>query len=521
MAHSRGGLGDRLLSLFWRKPPATLAERTRRRVALHLIPLLFFLYILAYLDRVNVSVAQLTMIGPEAGIGFNREIIGLGTGIFFWGYWILEVPSTVCAVRWGARWVFAPSLMLWGLCAALVGTIGMPFCSQLFQWLPGLTGWPNNPEYQFYILRFLLGFFEGAFFPTVIVYLSHWFRTQDRAKAIAGFMSAIPISSALGSPFSGLLLKVHWGDLPGWRWIFLLEGITPLLAGFATLFVLPDRPATARWLPDEERAWLMGELEREHQAKKAQGHGAWRRHLGMVVLLTLVYFCLNVSSYGLSAFMPAIIQSQMNAQVAKKALPTLLPSTVGLLGSPLGQGPWLAVSALLPGRTSISDTMASCLAALPFVVALGAMLFNGRHSDHTRERPWHVAVPLTLLSLSLVLAAEVDGLWIWPAIVMVFCVGACMYTHLPAFWPIPSMFLGATAAAAAIGFINMLGNLGGSVGPTLVGKASNDTTSFAHALLLLAPWPLAGAVIILILGWVHRRAARQTGAAAPPAPVDS
>src|SRR5204863_1436400 len=189
-------------------------------------------------------------------------------------------------------------LILWGICAALAGFMGMPILSQIFGWM----GFPVNPKFQFYTLRILLGFFEGGFFPSVIVYLSLWFRPEDRAKAVASFMAAIPLSSMLGMPVSGLLLEVRWLGLAGWRWVFILEGILPILAGFTTIFLLPDRPHRAAWLPPLEREWLMAELDREHRGKQHAGHWAWVHHLGMVLLLTAVYFCLNVTSYGLSTF---------------------------------------------------------------------------------------------------------------------------------------------------------------------------------------------------------------------------
>lgn len=501
-------LGGRLLSMFWRKPADSLAERTRRRVTLHLIPYLFFLYILAYLDRVNVSVAQFGMEKPadQGGMGFDDAIFGFGAGLFFWGYWILEIPSTVSIVRWGARWVFVRILILWGLCAALVGAIGTPFVSTLFAWLPQipehaplldsidagfnhLFGWlvfsvgatgpvevasgmarfvnglHDTPAYQFYFFRFMLGFFEGGFFPSVIFYLSYWFRDKDRAKAIAGFMAAIPLSSMLGVPASGLLLEVNWLNLPGWRWILILEGVAPILAGFATLFFLPDRPQHAKWLPAEERDWLMAELDREHQAKQGHGFGALRQHVGLVLLLTCVYFGLNFSSYGLSMFLPKIIKAQAGT----------------------------------------SSQVASFLASLPYAMAFLGMLINGRHSDRTGERVWHVAVPLALLSLAIWLAAALDGVPVLPVLVMIFGVGTFWYAHLPAFWPIPTMYLGATAAASAIGFINMIGNLGGFFGPKVVGDLAVDKASFAQALRIIAIGPLLSAVIIVILGYTRRK----------------
>jgi ACS family tartrate transporter-like MFS transporter len=533
MADSRStgqnGFGGRLWSRFRPSSAPNLAERTRRRVTLYLIPFLFCLYILAYLDRVNVSVAALDMSqppeaasvasavglaasaqGPSAlaattgylsgkttkdhwentgGLAFNSGVIGWGAGFFFVGYLLLEIPSTWSVTRWGARWVFVRVLVLWGLCAALVGFIGMPLIAGMFSWIPTLPEerapmeWiaatfhyinhlQDTPAYQFYFLRFMLGFFEGGFFPSVIMYLSIWFRQEDRAKAIASFMAAIPISSMFGLPLSGLLLDVNWFGLEGWRWIFIIEGIAPVAAGFVTLFFLPDNPRKAKWLRTDEREWLLGELEREQKSKENQGHGLILHHLGMVLLLTFVYFCLNLPSYGLTMFMPKIIQTQSGA----------------------------------------SSKWASILSSLPYVLAFIAMLVNGWHSDRTRERPWHVAIPLTMLSIGYCLAALASTYDSVPmrtvsVLVMIFCVGTFMYAHLPAFWPIPTMFLGASAAAAAIGFINMFGNLGGFVGPAVVGWVSTDETSFTKALWFLAAWPFTAALIILVVGYVRAKAA--------------
>jgi ACS family tartrate transporter-like MFS transporter len=470
------GFGGRLWSRFRPGSAAGVSERTRRRVTLYLIPFLFCLYILAYLDRVNVSVAALSMKEPasEGGLGFTDDIIGFGGGLFFLGYWILEIPSTVTVTRWGARWVFARILVLWGMCAALVGFIGTPFATSALSWFPLLR---DSPVYQFYVLRFLLGFFEGGFFPSVIVYLSIWFRAEDRAKAIASFMAAIPLSNVVGSPVSGLLLSVDWFGLEGWRWVFILQGLAPVLAGFATLFMLPDRPDKAAWLPNDERDWLRGELEREQKAKESQGHGAWLHHLGMVLLLTFVYFCLNVSSYGLAFFMAQTMQE----------------------------------------LTGLSPFWCSFLAALVYVTSMIGMLLNGWHSDRTGERIWHVASPLVLMAAGMCLVGISGNLRIVPVVLMIVCVGTFLYAHLGAFWPIPTMFLGATTAAAAIGFINMVGNLGGFVGGAMVGELRKGGMSFAHCVLSLAPFPLTGAVIIVFLGYLRRRAIARGEAASEKA----
>lgn len=484
---------------FSARPDDARAKRTRWRVSVHLIPWLFFLYILAFLDRANIQVASLAMMKPpnEQGLGFNSDIIGFASGIFFWGYWILEIPSTVSVGRWGARWVFVRILVLWGLCATLVGAIGTPFAHSFFSWLPHIQSppeylqavirfineLPDSAKYQLYFFRFMLGFFEGGFFPSVIFYLSLWFRTEDRAKAIATFMSAIPFSNIVGAFISGQLLRVNWFGVPGWRWIFVLEGIAPIVAGVATIFLLPDRPATVKWLPEDERAWLLSELNREHEAKKGQGHWAWVHHLGTVVLLTAVYFGLNLTSYGITFFMPAIIKSQLAMDPKDQVL---------LFG-------------FLP---TTSDQLASYLSGLVYLTGLVGMLVNGWHSDRTGERPWHVAVPLILWSAGIFLMALLEGHWIWPMLMLFLLIGPFMYAHLPAFWPIPTMFLGATAAASAIGFINMIGNLGGSAGPMIVGKEVTGQTSFASSLLLVAPWPLLSAVLVLIAGYLRRRSSR-------------
>ncbi len=505
---SRTTLADLCMGLVWRRPAESAAERARRRVTIYLIPYVFVLYILAYLDRVNVSVAALDMEMPvsQGGLGFSKAVIGFGAGVFFWGYWILEVPSTLSVLRWGARYVFVRILVLWGLACMLIGTIGTPLSGKLLGWLPAIhveagiitgldaavnalfgslaqlfrhsepltwfrslaefyNGLPTNPVNQFYFYRFMLGFFEGGFFPSAILYLSLWFRAADRAKAIANFMAAIPIATVFGLPLSGLLLKLDWCGWPGWRWIFILQGVLPIVAGIVTLFVLPNRPEDAKWLRDDERESLLSELKQEASSKG--GHFNIRvllSHLGVVLLLTTVYFCLNVFSYGLSMFMPAIIKSQSGA----------------------------------------GNLVSSVLAALPYVMALVGMLLNGWHSDRTGERIVHVSVPLACQGVGIIIAAATDGMWMLPVLAMILIVGTNLYAHLPAFWPIPTMFLGATAAASAIGFINMVGNLGGFVGPYIVGRTADQHATFAHALYRLAPFPIVAASVILVVALYRR-----------------
>lgn len=505
--NSIDAVGDRFIRIFWRKPATTLAEQTRRRVSVHLLPYLFFLYILAYLDRVNVSVAALGMkLAPEqGGLGFTDDVIGFGIGLFFWAYWILEIPSTLSVLKRGARWVFVRILVLWGMCATLVGFIGIEsFSRVMFGWLPTLptdifglqsiahyvNELPTNSEYQFYFFRFALGFFEGGFFPAVIFYISIWFRQQDRAKAIALFMAAIPLSSAFGTPVSGLLLNVDWFGLDGWRWVFIVEGILPIIAGVTTIFLLPDNPRACKWLSDEERTYLTTELDREHNAKKGHGHdlGAVMSNLGMVLLLTFVYFCQNVSSYGMSTFMPSIFKEAVNS--IPLFFQTFAENTPG--------------DVLQAARDTQNQTLALILTTVTYALAFIGMMLNGAHSDRKNERLWHVAVPLALLGISVAITAALFQTPIVPVVMLVVFVGFFHYAHLPSFWPIPTMFLGSAAAASAIGFINMMGNLGGFVGPWMVGKKGADV-SYSTALFKIAPWPIVAAAIILTVGLIRRR----------------
>jgi ACS family tartrate transporter-like MFS transporter len=465
-----------------RPEATTIDERTRRRVWVHLLPVLFILYILAYIDRSNISVAQFGMNKSPAdgGVGFDSAIIGLGSGLFFWSYWVLEIPSTLSVERRGARWVFCRILVLWGLAAALMGFIGMPILEKLLGWIPQLpqpdgdtwigrfvrhwNGLGNNAESQFYFLRLLLGFFEGGFFPTVIMYLSLWFKAEHRAKAMASFVAAMPLSNMIGTPLSQWIMdNIGWGGLPGWRWIFIIGGIVPVLAGFGVLFCLPDRPQAAKWLPDDERDWLTAQLAEEHRLRLARGHGAWKRHVGLVVLLTVVYFCQNVSAYGMSTFMPAIVKSQIGGAEAR----------------------------------------ASWITTIYFLVGFIVLTFNGWHSDKKQERLWHVAWPMLLTGAGLVVVSCTANRPTLGMAALIFMVGAGVYTHHPAFWAIPTMFLGSTAAASAIGFINMIGNFGGFVGPKVIGDAAK-TADFATGLWRIAPFSFVAAAIVLAVGYWRR-----------------
>ena len=409
----------------------------RRRITRHLLPYLFVLYIIAFLDRVNISYAALEM---TKDLGFTAEVMGFGGGIFFLGYFLLEIPGCLLVERWSARGWIARIMISWGILAVLMGFI-------------------HNAT-QFYWLRFLLGAAEAGFFPGIIVYLGHWFRYQDRAKAIAMFMAAIPIANIIGSPVSGLILGVNWLGLAGWRWIFILEGLPAVVLGIVTIFYLTDRPHQAKWLTPEECDWITKELEQEKQAQQAvHSYTIWEalRHRE-VILLVLAYFCAVTSGYGFILW-----------------LPTMVKRASGL--------PNLAVT---------------LISALPYCIGLTSMLLLGWSSDRTGERRYHTAVPIMAISLGLLLSAVLQDSVVL-MIAMLCLASAGINGYLPVFWSLPTKFLTGSVAAVAIGLINSVGNLGGFVGPYVVGYLDTATNSFFGGLLYLSFSALIAAGLILML----------------------
>lgn len=424
------------------------ALKTVRKIGLRLLPFLFLLYIIAFLDRVNVSFAGLEM---TRDLSFSDRVFGLGAGIFFVGYVVFEIPGALLVERWSARRVIARILVTWGMVTVLVALVRTPS--------------------QFYVARFLLGAAEAGFFPGVVVYLTHWFRYEDRAKAAALFMAAIPVANVVGSPLAGAILGVHWLSWPGWRWLFVLEGIPAVVFGVVTLFYLPDWPQDARWLTSEEQGWISGELARE-AAAKSQNAGVSVAHalrMPRVILLTLIYFMAVTGIYGFAVWFPTIL---------KRA-------------------------------TGFSNLTVTLLAALPYLAGVAAMLLNGWHSDRTRERRWHTALPL-FVGAACLLAALFTGGHLLVAFALMVIVGACTTAFLPSFWPLPTQFLSASAAAASIGLINALGNLGGFLGPYAMGFLRSLTGSFTAGLTVLLTCMAAGGVLVLLLP------ARKQGAGSEP-----
>jgi D-galactonate transporter len=421
-----------------------VGERTRRRVMTRTLPYLFVLFVVAYLDRVNVSYATLKMTDE---LGFTPEIYGFGAGIFFVGYFLFEIPGSIIVEKWSARLWISRIMITWGALAILTGFIHTPS--------------------QFYWIRFLLGAAEAGFFPGLIVYMSHWFRAEDRAKSTALFMAAVPLTNIFGSPVSGLLLGVNWLGISGWRWLFILEGIPSIVLGVTTIFFLTDRPRQAKWLAPEEREWLAGEIERENEAKRAaRSYGVLEafRHRD-VVLLAAAYFFVVTSVYGLNFWLPTFV---------KKA-------------------------------SGSSDFVVTLVSALPYCVGLAAILFIGWSSDRTGERRWHTAGSMLAGGLGLLLAAlfqENAAL-----AVAMFCVAAAgLNGYLASFWAIPTRFLAGTAAAASVGLVNSVGNLGGFAGPFVVGYLNRVTGSFVGGTLYLSASAVAAACCILALHGGERSA---------------
>src|SRR5437660_2113645 len=415
-----------------------VAGRARHRIARRLLHFLFLLYVIAFLDRMNVGAAALQM--PH-DLGFSEGVIGMGAGVFFLGYFLLEIPGALIAERWGARRWIARIMSSWGLMTVLMAFI--------------------QTAHQFYLVRFLVGAAEAGFFPGVIVYLTYWFRSQDRAKAVAFFYAANPLSYVIGSPLAGLLLGLSWLGMRGWRWLFIIEGIPAAVVGIITLWYLTDWPRQADWLPADEQLWITTELEREKESKKRRHSlNVWQalRHRD-VILLTLCYFCAMTGSYGIAFWLPTILKR-------------------------------------LSGK---SDFKVTLLAALPYVAAFITQQVNGWHSDRTQERRWHAALPVFVCGIALALAV-LSRANLALSVGWFVVAGGAFYGFQPVFWAVPTRFLSESAAAASIGLINSVGNLGGFVGPMVMGYLASRTHSFSAALLYLVASLFASGILMLAVG---------------------
>src|SRR6201996_5711381 len=425
-------------------------KRVIGKVMRRLIPFLIMCYFVAYLDRVNVSFAKLHM---DQALGFSEASFGLGAGLFFIAYFLFEVPSNLFLERVGARVWIARIMISWGIVSAA------------FAFIPHISAHTGAPtEGVFYALRLLLGACEAGFFPGIIFYLTLWFPAVYRARVISLFMLAIPISSIVGSPISGMLLNVTSFGLAGWQWLFILEALPSVLVGIGVLVYLTDFPRQARWLQPDEIAWLEGVQAAEKRNKEKVEQLSLRQSLTdpRILLCALVYFCLNAASYGVAFFLPTIIK---------------------------GFG--------------VSDTQTGLLAALPFVFGAIGMVVLGRHSDRTMERKGHVAVALLMATVGIGLSGLVSN----PIVIMaLLCFAQIGVSAVPPmFWPLPASFLTGASAAAGIAAINSLGNLSGFAGPYAMGYLKDLTGTFTAGLLLLAGCALVGAIVVVMLRIDARR----------------
>ena len=423
-----------------------LEHRTIRKVSARLIPFLIICYFVAYLDRVNVGFAAITM---NKDLGLTATMFGFGSGIFFLAYFLFEVPSNLFLDRVGARRWISRIMITWGIISGL-----MAFIPQIAR----ATGLGN--EYTFYLLRVLLGLAEAGFFPGVIFFLTLWFPSVYRARIVGQFMAAIPVSSAIGSPISGQLLGLHGvAGLAGWQWLFIVEAAPALVLAVVTYFYLTDRPRDATWLAPEERNWLDQRLQAERaQREEVHDLSVWQAMTHFRVWgLALVYFGAVAGLYGVGFWLPQIVKA-----------------------------------------FGMSNATTGWVVAIPYVVGAVVMVWYGRRSDRTGDRPGHAAVALLVAAIGIAASTLTHD----PVLTMVaFTVGSCgVFAVLPVFWTLPTAVLSGTSAAAGIAVINSVGNLSGFAGPYAMGWVKDATGSFAGGLLLIAGLAINALVIVLLLG---------------------
>lgn len=453
---------------------AELRRRTLRKVALRLTPFLGLLYFINYLDRTNIGFAGPNGMNDE--LGLTHTMFGLASGVFFIGYLLLEIPSNLALHKFGARRWIARILVTWGIVAALMAFVPAG------TWL-GLGG-----EWWLVILRVLLGIAEAGFFPGIILYLTFWFPKRERAKAISFFMLAIPASSVLGAPLSAWLIEhgegLLWG-MSGWRFMFLIEGLPAVLLGFICWFFLTDRPHDAKWLADDERAWLKAEMDREEEETAATYHVPLRTSLtsGRVWALAFVYFGVVYGLYAISFFLPTIIGG--------------FQERFGVEYSLMERG---------------------LLTAVPFAFAAIAMVFWARHGDKTGERVWHVALPTLVAAAVIPVTSFVNSPFLAMVCVSIFACG--VMCALATFWPLPTAFLSGAAAAAGVALVNSIGNMSGFFAPYITGFLADTTGSQSAGMWAISAAMVIAAIITISLGALPKTKTGGTQPAVDPRNVD-
>jgi MFS transporter, ACS family, tartrate transporter len=427
----------------------SVEARTMRKVSARLIPFLVICYFIAFLDRVNVGFAALTM---NKALGLTATMFGFGAGIFFITYFICELPSNLFLDRFGARKWIARIMVSWGILSGL-----MAFIPDIAH----ASGLSNQTI--FYTVRALLGIAEAGFFPGIIFYLTLWFPSIYRGRIIGAFMAAIPLSSVIGAPISGMILGMNGvGGFDGWQWLFIIEAVPAVLFGIVTYFYLTDLPADASWLATDERTWLTTRLVAERRQREAAHNlSVWQAVLNpRVWALALVYFGIVAGNYGVGFWLPQIIK---------------------------GFG--------------LTNAMTGWITAIPYAISAAFMVWYGRRSDAKVERKGHTAFALAIAAAGIAASTLTSD----PTLTIIaFTVGACgVFGAPPVFWTLPTGVLSGTAAAAGIAVINSIGNLSGFFGPYAMGWIKDATGSFTGGLLLIAALAVGAMVIVLALGYDH------------------
>lgn len=423
-----------------------------RKITWRIVPFVFLLYIISYLDRANIGYAALQM---NAELALSSEAFGFISGIFFIGYFLFEVPSNVMLNKYGARVWIARILVSWGVVAAA-------------------SAFVQNAT-QLYVLRFLLGVAEAGFFPGIIVYLTYWFRNREIATTVSLFTAAIPVSYIIGAPVSTWIMdNVHWLQWSGWRWMLFLEGVPAVLFGAICYWRLTDRPDQARWLAQEEKTWINGELERDRLARSNVKHLTVLQAMknGKVLYLSFIYFVYQCGSLGVGYWMPQIIK--------------------GMSGS-------------------LSHFQVGLVAMVPYIVATVAMVAWSRSSDHHDERKLHSAIPLGVAAVALFAAGFVSSTAGAVALISVALAG--LYAFKSPFWALPTLFLSRSTASVSIAVINSIGNLGGFVGPYLIGVMKGSKGGSPAGALAVLSALLVVSFLMTLLMKTHEGEARNPVAA--------
>jgi len=419
---------------------AALSDEAKlvRKLRVRIIPFVFVLYIISFLDRINISFAALTM---NKELAITSKQFGWVAGIFFFGYFLFEIPSNLMLHKIGARIWIACILITWGFLATLTGLV--------------------HSVHQLYVVRFLLGLAEAGYFPGIALYLTYWFRQRDQAQAIALFLAGIPVTSILGSPVSGFLLQhVHWMNVSSWRWLLILEGIPAVVGGVLTYFLLPSWPAEAKFLNQKEKDWIAAELAREGQEKLASHNiSAGRALLNKRVWhLGFIGFTLNTGMYSMNFWMPQLVQS-------------------------LSRG--------------ISYSLIGLLSMIPHLVGLPVMVMVSRSSDRKQERRFHAAIPAIAAGIALASLGATHSIYATILLLSIAALG--IYSVYGPFYSLPGDFLTGFAAASGIALVSSLANLGGFAGPYATGWISQKTGSLYGGLAVAGVSLFASATLMLLL----------------------